>query len=141
MKFLATTIICSMSTLNYQMCRHLRRKFPNCSVISERRILPLQLNVIETSLRKLGRFYFFTESTFHNLTLQNQHIRPADDMSGHLVETFIPRALLCQFNFRARSAQKKIPYTFFLPLQQTSRWLRINLYLIRSYKSWTAMRI
>ena len=124
------------------MCRYLRRKFPNCSVISERRILPFQLNVIETSLRKLGRFYFFSESTFHNLTLQNQHIRPANDMSGHLVETFIPRALLCQFNFRARSGQKKIPYTFFWHYNKPHDGCEfpINLYLIRSYKSWTAMR-
>ena len=87
--------------------RQLREKNP-----SKNPSTPIKRN--RDFFEKVRSLNFFSESTFYNLTLQNEHIRPANGMTGHLVETFIPRALSCQFNFRARSAKKKkIPNTFF----------------------------
>ena len=82
--------------LSYQMFPHLRRKFPNCALISLRKeIPPLKLNLIKTTLRKLGYFTFFRTKPTTVLTLQNQHIRPANEISKHFLQTFIPRMLLC----------------------------------------------
>ena len=92
-------------------------KLPNVSIFKEE--IPQLLSDLReknpsTPIKRNRDFFekirslnFFSESTSYNVTLQNQHIRPANGTSEHLVETFISRVLLCQFNFRARSAQKK----------------------------------